>query len=72
MLDILHLQHLAGFAELDLVALRPRAGQRGQLGNRKLALRQDVEHFAPDIAGGTHHRYPITHFMHSSWAPGGP
>ena len=60
-IDVLYFEHLPGFAEFDLAALRTRRGQRGNLVDRKRAFGQDVEHFAPDITRRAHDCYPITH-----------
>jgi hypothetical protein len=60
-LDVLDLEHLAGFAELDLGALRTRRCHRSDLVAGKLALGEDVQHFAPDVARRADDDYPITH-----------
>ena len=62
MLDVLDLQFTARIAEIDNVAGRARTGDGGDVGNRKLAFGQDIEHFAPDIAGGAHDDDFVTHF----------
>src|SRR3546814_6318721 len=48
MLDVPDRQFLAALAEIDAVAGGPGGRHRGHLVRRKLALRQDVQHFAPD------------------------
>ena len=40
---------------------RARASHRGDLVGRELALGEDVQHLAPDIAGRADHDHPITH-----------
>ena len=61
MLDVLDLQFLAAVAEVDDVTGRARARDRGDLGDRKLPLGEDVQDFAPDIAGRANHDDPIAH-----------
>src|SRR3546814_10859635 len=61
MLDVPDRQFLAALAEIDAVAGGPGGRHRGHLVRRKLALRQDVQHFAPDIAGRSDHNYAVTH-----------
>src|SRR3546814_19480292 len=53
-------QFLAAPAEIEAVAVGPGGRHRGHLVRRKLALRQDVQHFAPDIAGRSDHNYAVT------------
>src|SRR4030095_6039032 len=60
MLEVLDLELLAGVAEVDDVAGGARRSDRCQLGQRELPLGQDIEDFAPDAAGRTHHRHSIT------------
>ena len=62
-LDILDLEHPPGLAKFNLAALRTRRGDGGDLINRKLALGQHVEHFAPNIPGRADDDYPITHCL---------
>src|SRR3546814_3365614 len=61
MLDVPDRQFPAALAEIDAVAGGPGGRHRGHLVRRKLALRQDVQHFAPDIAGRSDHNYAVTH-----------
>src|SRR3546814_11469993 len=61
MLDVANLELAAGFAEIDLLARRARRGEHRDLVRRKLALGEDVEHLAPDIAGRAGAHPPITH-----------
>ncbi len=61
MLDILDLVLAPGLAEIDLVAGRTRRCQHRQVIDRKFALGQNVEHFAPDIARGSCDDDPIPH-----------
>ena len=61
MLDVVDLQLAAGIAEIDDVAGRTRRCHRGDIGEREFALGQDVEHFAPDIAGRADDDDFITH-----------
>ena len=54
-LEVVMLQRLGlevVIAKGDIAAHRAGGGQRHHLGNGKLALRQDLQHLAPDIAGG--------------------
>ena len=48
-------------AERDLDAHRPPRGDGEDLVGRELALGQDVEHLAPDIAGGADDGDFVTH-----------
>ena len=59
MLERLHLQRLV--AERALDALAAARGDRDHLVGREITLGQNAEHFAPDIAGGAHHRHFVTH-----------
>src|SRR3546814_17951159 len=61
MLDVPDRQFLAALAEIDAVAGGPGGRHRGHLVRRKLALRQDVQHFAPDLAGRPDHNSAVTH-----------
>jgi hypothetical protein len=53
-LERLHLQRLV--AEGDLDADAAARGERDDLVGGETALGEDVEHFAPDIAGRSDHR----------------
>ena len=59
MLEVLDLELLAAVAEVDDVAGRARRSDRGDLVERELPLGEDVEDFAPDIAGRANDRDPI-------------
>ncbi len=61
MLDVADLQRLAAIAEIDDVSRRPRRRDGRNLVERKLALGEDVEHLAPDIARRTHDDDTIAH-----------
>ena len=61
MLKVLHLDLAAGLAKLDLVAHRTRGGDGSDIVQRELPFRQDVQHFAPDTAGGAHNNDLVTH-----------
>src|SRR3546814_5637620 len=60
MLDVPDRQFLAALAEIDAVAGGPGGRPRGHLVRRQLALRQDVQPFAPDIAGRSAPNYAVT------------
>ena len=62
MLDVPDLVGLVGIAERNLVASRTRRRDQRQIVNRKLTLRQDVEHLATDIPGRAGDNYTVTHF----------
>ena len=66
MVEVLDLQRLAGFAEIDFVPGRAGGGDGGDLGERELALGEDVEDLAPDIAGRADHDNPIAHGQYHS------
>ena len=59
MVERLHLQRLV--AERAFRALAAARGDRHHLVGGKFPLGQNVEHFAPDIAGGAHHGDFVTH-----------
>ena len=59
MVERLHLQRLV--AERALLAHAFARGERDHFVGGKFPLVQNVEHFAPDIAGGTHHGDLVTH-----------
>src|SRR3546814_19088334 len=61
MLKILNRQRLAGVAEIDDIASRPRRRDRSHFIGRKLALGQDVEHLAADIARRANPSYASSH-----------
>src|SRR3954447_3108077 len=61
MLDVAKLELAAAVAEIDDVAGRAGRGDRGDLVERKLALGEDVQHLASDIAGRADHDHPVTH-----------
>src|SRR5690606_21539705 len=60
-LEIPALHHAPGVADLDLDALRTRAGDCRHLVHRKLALGEDRQHLATDVPGGPYDCNPITH-----------
>ena len=68
MLEVVDLERLAAVAEIDHVAGRARRRDRGHFVERELALGEDVQHLAPDIAGRADDRDPITHF-NLLWIP---
>ena len=53
-----------------IVAGRARGGDRGDLVERELALGEDVQHLAPDIARRADDRDPVTHVHLHSLAEG--
>src|SRR5689334_11926488 len=61
MFDVLDAERLAAVAEVDLVAGRPRRCDCSDFVERKLPLREDVQDLAPDIAGRSNDRDPVTH-----------
>ena len=61
MLDVLDLELFPGLAKIDHVALAARRRDDRDLVRGKLALRQDIEHLAPDIARRARDDHPVTH-----------
>ena len=59
MVERLHLQRLV--AERALLAHALARGQSHHFVGGKGPFGQNVEHFTPDIAGGAHHGYLVTH-----------
>ena len=63
MLEVLDLELLAAVAKVDHVAGRARRRHGRDLVERELALGEDVEDLAPDIARRPDDRDPITHVV---------
>ena len=61
MLEVLDLELLAAVAEVDDIAGRSRRSHGSDVIERELALGEDVEELAPDIARRPDDRDPITH-----------
>ena len=53
MLEVLDLEHTPGLTVFELVPGRAGGGNCGDFVAGEFALRKDVEHLAPDIAGCT-------------------
>jgi hypothetical protein len=69
MLDILDLEFLAAVAEIDDRSARARAGDRRDFVCGKLALGEDIEDFATDIAGRADDDDAIAHDIFSDMPP---
>ena len=62
MFDILDFERFASFAIFDDFTCRTRRCNGRDLVCRKLAFRQNIQHFTPDIARGARNYNSITHF----------
>ena len=68
MLEVLDLERFATVAKVDLVPGRARRRDGGHFVERELALGEDVQDLAPDIARRPDDRDPISHCSPLSYA----